>query len=225
MSSQVPPQPAEPPRDQRTPAPSTQPPARAHGDRGAAASGSRSARWVIGGLVAVLALAGLGLFCVAVLPRWWAHRVGDAADGRFSTAIWLGLSLGVVATALPLLLLARALRRHGRGWRRRAVLLVAAVLVAAPNLVTLGIELGNGRAAHAADRTLDVEAPGFRGATLVGSLAAAVLVATLLVLLRSRRRRGEELRRVRAELEEARRAPSGDPVPDGGPRPPQRPAE
>jgi hypothetical protein len=62
------------------------------------------------------------------------------------------------------------------------------VLLAAPNLLTLGIVLGNGNGAHAGDRILDVEAPAFRGATLAGALIAAGCLAAAWYLLFSRRR-------------------------------------
>ena len=55
-----------------------------------------------------------------------------------------------------------------------------AVLLAIPNLLTLGIVLGVGNAAHAGDRILDVEAPAFRGASLAGALIAVGLAASSL---------------------------------------------
>jgi hypothetical protein len=54
--------------------------------------------------------------------------------------------------------------------------------------MTLGIVLGTGSGAHAGDRILDVEAPGFRGATLAGALIATGLVAVAWYLISSRRR-------------------------------------
>jgi hypothetical protein len=69
------------------------------------------------------------------------------------------------------------------------VVVLVAALLAAPNVLTLGIVVGAGSGAHAGDRTLDVEAPGFRGASLIGALAAAALIAWPWWALRSRRRR------------------------------------
>ena len=54
--------------------------------------------------------------------------------------------------------------------------------------MTLGIVLGPGSGAHAGDRTLDVEAPGFRGATLGGALLALAAIGFVWYLLSSRRR-------------------------------------
>ena len=61
-----------------------------------------------------------------------------------------------------------------------------AVILALPNLMTLGIVLGRGNAAHAGDRILDVEAPAFRGGTLAGALLAGLLVGFVAYLLVSR---------------------------------------
>ena len=69
------------------------------------------------------------------------------------------------------------------------VALALAVLLAIPNLMTLGIVLGTGNAAHAGDRILDVEAPAFRGATLVGALIALGMVGFVGYLVVSRRER------------------------------------
>jgi hypothetical protein len=60
-------------------------------------------------------------------------------------------------------------------------------VLAIPNLLTLGIVIGSGRAAHAGERTLDVDAPGFRGAGLAGAITAALVVAAVEYLLVSRR--------------------------------------
>jgi hypothetical protein len=86
-------------------------------------------------------------------------------------------------------------------WRRttRAVVVavVLAVLLALPNLMTLGIVIGRGNAAHAGDRVLDVEAPAFRGGTLAGAVLAVLLVGFVAYLLVSRRRAHESARHAR----------------------------
>ena len=73
-------------------------------------------------------------------------------------------------------------------------------MLASPNLLTLGIVLGRGNAAHAGDRTLDVEAPGFRGAVLVGAMVAVGALIGMISLLRSRRRARQHAERLEAEL-------------------------
>jgi hypothetical protein len=139
-------------------------------------------------LVAVAAVVLLVVLASAFLPRWWSHRVGDRVDESMTKGILLGLFLGFVFTFIPLLVAWVSVRRI-RSLRGRIVGVLVAAVLASPNLLTLSIVVGTGNAAHAGDRTLDVEAPGFRGAALVGALAAAALVAWPLWALRARRRR------------------------------------
>ena len=76
------------------------------------------------------------------------------------------------------------------------VLVIVAIVLAAPNLMTLGIVLGGGNAAHAGQRTLDVEAPDFRTSSLIGALVAVAALGSLAYLVVSRhhaRRRGAKL--------------------------------
>jgi hypothetical protein len=135
----------------------------------------------------------------ATVPRWWAHRIGDQVDGSITAGIALGLFYGIVFTFLALMVLTFALARR-RSWRTRSWLIALAVLLALPNLFTLGIVLGTGSAAHAGERTLDVEAPDFRGATLVGVVIGALAVVGVRYLMLSRRRATERVARLRDEL-------------------------
>jgi len=143
-------------------------------------------RFMVWGGVTVAFLLAL-LIGAAFIPRWWAHRVGDQANESFAGGIMLGLFYGFLFTVLPLLLIVWGIRRRrsGRAW---LWILAGAALLALPNLFTLGIVLGPGSGAHAGDRTLDVEAPGFRGATLGGALAAVAAIGFVWYLLSSRRR-------------------------------------
>jgi MFS family permease len=154
---------------------------------------------VITGLTVLALLAG-----AAFVPRWWAHRIGDQVDGSMASGIGLGLFYGFVFTLLALLVLWFALRRR-RSARGYLIGACIALLLATPNLLTLGIVLGSGNAAHAGDRTLDVEAPGFRWSVLFGAVGAALAAVALLSLLRSRRRARERERDLREQLAEARR--------------------
>ena len=61
------------------------------------------------------ALAGLVLLVItyfilaAIIPRWWAQRVGDWVDKSFMRGSWYGLVTGFVCTLVPLLLLFAAI--------------------------------------------------------------------------------------------------------------------
>lgn len=139
-----------------------------------------------------------GWIGAAFVPRWWSHRVGDQVSGSIPAGITLGLVYGFLFTVLPLLVLAWAARRR-RSWKAWLAFAAVAVVLALPNLFTLGIVLGRGNAAHAGERTLDVDAPGFRGGTLAGAILAVLLLAGVRYLLASRHRARGELERLRAE--------------------------
>jgi MFS family permease len=177
---------------------------------------------VVAGLIA-LAILTAGAF----LPRWWAHRIGDQVGGSISSGIGLGLFYGFVFTFLALLALWLVFRRR-RSARAYVIGVGVAVVLATPNLLTLGIVLGSGNAAHAGDRTLDVEAPSFRTSALIGAIAAAVAVLGLIWLLRSRRRARERERALRDELAAARaqrpheEEQPGTPLREGGEPTPRR---
>ena len=141
-------------------------------------------------IVAVCLLVGLAVVWLtgaAFLPRWWAQRIGDQVGGSITSGTNVGLFYGFVFTLVPLVLVWLAFRIFD-SWRLRTAGILVALLVATPNLLTLGIVLGTGSGAHAGDRILDVEAPAFRGATLVGALIAFGCVAGAWYLLVSRRR-------------------------------------
>jgi hypothetical protein len=135
----------------------------------------------------------LALVASATIPRWWAQRIGDQVDGSIVAGTLVGLFYGFVFTVLPLLVLGAVLRWK-RTWRALVMAAAFAVLLAIPNLLTLGIVLGTGNAAHAGDRILDVEAPAFRGASLAGALLAAGLILFVAYLVYSRGRARDEAR-------------------------------
>jgi energy-coupling factor transporter transmembrane protein EcfT len=182
-------------------------------DVGHDANWSRRALWVGGGLV-VLVLVILG--ASATVPRWWAHRVGAQVDGSITQGTFLGLVYGFVFTFLPIIVFVLILRWR-RTWKTLVFALVVALLLAAPNLMTLSIVVGTGNAAHAGDRVLDVEAPAFRGGTLAGALVAALAFVLIAYLAVSRDRAHSTARSARKERDEARApAPSVPPNdPDG----------
>jgi glucan phosphoethanolaminetransferase (alkaline phosphatase superfamily) len=132
--------------------------------------------------LAVVAGAGLLLvatffFAVSVLPRWWAQRVGSQVDGSLTTGLILGVMYGFLCTLFPIAVLAFVARFKRRSWISWLVGVGLALVLASPVLVTLGIVLGTGDAAHAGDRTLDVEAPWFRGGMLIGVVSAVAVAA------------------------------------------------
>lgn len=156
-------------------------------------------RWLRRGILGILVLAVLIVLAflgAAFLPRWWAHRVAHQVNGGMTTGIILGLFYGFVFTIVPLFVALRAFRRR-RSWKVAAALAVLVILLAGPNLLTLGIVIGSGHAAHAGERTLDVDAPGFRGASLAGAIVAVLALTGIEYLLVSRRWQRRKLREAR----------------------------
>lgn len=190
-------EPATPPQPTGSaPAPAVGPPA-------------RRPEWVRRAIAGAVIAAGIVVAVLvgnAVIPRWWAHRIGDQVNGSQLAGTGFGLLYGLIFTLLPLVAL-RFVVRRGRSWRFRAWMVALAVVLALPNLFTLGIVIGSSSAAHAGQRTFDVEAPNFRAATLAGAIVAAVLFAGVWYLVGSRRR----ARRREAELRDQLRARDRDP--------------
>lgn len=152
-----------------------------------------------GGLLVVFVLS--TLIASATVPRWWAQRVGDQVDGSITQGVTLGIVYGFVFTFLPIVAIVLILR-----WRTSFKTIAAAVVVgvvfALPNLMTLSIVLGDGNAAHAGDRILDVEAPAFRGASLAGVILAGLLLIVMGYLMVSRDRARAKTRRVELDASE-----------------------
>ena len=80
-------------------------------------------------------------------------------------------------------------------------LVAAAVVLAIPNLMTLGIVFGTRSAAHAGERILDVEGPGFRGGSLIGAVLGVAFVGVIVYLVTSRRASRRRAARLRDELD------------------------
>lgn len=168
------------------------------------APGSWVKRIVLAIVLLVVAYVGFRL-SAAFFPRWWAHRVGDQAGDSLTRGTLLGLFYGFVFTFVPVLLLFQ-IRRRFFSWTWRIIVAVIALLLAAPNWLTLSVVAGNSKAAHAGERIFDVEAPGFRAGTLIGVIAGAVLAVVITGASMQMKRRKNEVKRLRGERDELKRA-------------------
>ncbi len=174
--------------------------------------GETTNRWVRRAvLVLVLAVLGLLTYQVsaAFFPRWWAQRIGDQVDGRFVAGTLWGLFYGFVFSVVPLLVLAQARRRFW-SWTWRGVVAVVAVLLAAPNWLTLSVVIGSSNAANAGRRIMDVDAPNFRAATVFGVVAGVVVAALVTYAEVTLKRRRGQVRQLRGERDELRARDGGD---------------
>lgn len=160
-------------------------------------------------LIVIAVLVGGYFFATAFLPRWWAQRVRDQVGGAFDTGVWWGLVYGFGSTLIPILVARQAIYRQIR-WRGKVGIVIVALILASPNLMTLGIVLGSGSASHAGRRILDVGAPGFRGATLTGVIVALVVAVMIEIALQVRRRRSRELQALRIEQQIRDNPPGGN---------------
>lgn len=143
----------------------------------------------------------------AFFPRWWAQRVADQVQGRMTAGVLWGLFYGFVFSFIPLLLLFQ-IRRRFFNWVWRGITALIAIALAAPNWLTLSVVVLNSKAAHAGERILDVDGPGFRWASLagviVGSLLAIVVTGTN-IRLASRKKQVKELKGERDQLKAQQR--------------------
>ncbi len=94
-----------------------------------------------------MALVLLWFAAAAVIPRWWGQRVGNVVDGSLTVGALYGLFIGFVFTVAPLLLLLVVIRwrTSDRTWLGWLGWILLVLLLAAPNLMTLSIVLGNQR--------------------------------------------------------------------------------
>jgi ABC-type arginine/histidine transport system permease subunit len=179
-------------------------------------------------LVALIVLVFLVVIAYTALPRWWAQTAGDQVGGSLSTGLVLGFMYGYFGTVLPAGVLALVYRFSRHRWLAWVIGGVTALVLAAPILLTLWIVVGTGSAAHAAERTLDVEAPWFRGGMLFGVIAAAITLLYLGYVLLGRSRARGAAARAREELAAATAPPPELPTelpptasaPDGAQPPP-----
>ncbi|WP_332642024.1 hypothetical protein [Aeromicrobium sp.] len=166
--------------------------------------------WVLRIVLVLVALAAAYIafrVSAAFFPRWWAQRVADQVKGDFTDGTLWGLFYGFVFTFIPLLLLVQ-IRRRFFNWTWRIIVTFIALLLAAPNWLTLSVVLGTSKAAHAGERIMDVDAPNFRAGTLTGAIigAAAALALTAMSLWLARRK--NQVKRLKNERDQLRKAVS-----------------
>ena len=158
-------------------------------------------RWVVIVAAGLIVAFADYLVLASIVPRAWAQSIGRQVNGRISTGIMVGLVYGAVFTFLPVLLLAQIARR-GLSWKARSALLIGAIVLAVPNLMTLSIVVGSSNAAHDGQRILSVQAPGFRYAVLWGAILGMLLGLGAVALTILFERRGDEVKLLRARMKD-----------------------
>ena len=156
-------------------------------------------RWVRRGVMIFVAIAAafiLNKAAASFLPRWWAQHVADQVGGSFTAGTMWGLFYGFVFTFIPILLIFQ-IRRRFLNWKAKVVVAVVAVALAAPNWMTLWVVTGDSNAAHAAERTFDVDVTGFRWATVIGvgmGGLLSILLSSMGMRISHRRKQVKELK-------------------------------
>ena len=137
------------------------------------------------------------------LPEWWARSMAGRIDGSFVTGTSYGLLFGILGAAVPLVLALIGILLIGRGPKSLFswLLGIAAFAFLIPNLLTLGIVIGDGSGARMGRRLLDIDTPGFRGATLVGVIIGIVIGVAIDFYLLGRRREKNKQTKLTAKKE------------------------
>lgn len=144
-------------------------------------------------LVALLVAVAAYFILGAILPRWWSDVVAGQIRRDLGASVLVGMFYGFVFTFVPLVVAWQATHK-AVSWPWKIVILLAAVAIATPNLLTAGIVFGSTESAHAGQRTLSVDAGFFTTWTAISAVAAAAIFAVVTVLWALWRRRGKQMR-------------------------------
>jgi signal transduction histidine kinase len=133
----------------------------------------------------------------AVIPVQWAQFIGNTIHGRIATGSLYGFIAGLVLTWVSLTVAWQARRRMS--WTWRIVLIVLAIVISVPNLLTAAVAFGTSEAVHAAQRIIAVDATFFPTSTGWGAIAGAVLFVIGSIGAIAYRSRGRKLKQLKQE--------------------------
>lgn len=152
----------------------------------------------------------------AILPVWWANVIRNQVQGDLGAGILVGMFYGFVFTLVPLMVAWQSTRK-AVGWAWKAAILLVAVALAAPNLLTAGIMFGSSEAAHNGQRILGTEATWFALWTQISAIAAVVVFVIGVILWGIWRQRGKKVKALKkAESERTLAAKAAAANPDAG---------
>ncbi|MCO4276268.1 hypothetical protein NG701_17875 [Pseudarthrobacter sp. HLT3-5] len=159
-------------------------------------SPAKKANWAARIILVVVALVVLAIAYfafAAILPVWWANVIRNQVQGNLGAGILVGMFYGFVFTFVPLLVAWQATRKSVN-WPWKLTIVLAAVALASPNLLTAGIMFGSSQAAHNGQRILGTEATWFPLWTQISAIAAAVIFVVGVILWRVWRQRGKKMK-------------------------------
>ncbi|MET3369832.1 UNVERIFIED_CONTAM: heme exporter protein D [Jeotgalibacillus campisalis] len=161
-------------------------------------------------LVAVLVAVAAYFILGAVLPRWWSDVIAGQIRRDLGASVLVGMFYGSVFTFVPLLVAWQATRK-AVSWPWKIALVLVAVAIATPNLLTAGIAFGSTESAHAGQRTLSMDAGFFTTWTAISAVAAVVVFIAVTILWALWRRRGKQMKVLRqAENQRVRAAKNAE---------------
>lgn len=147
-------------------------------------------------LVAVLVAVAAYFILGAILPRWWSDVIAGQIRRDLGASVLVGMFYGFVFTFVPLLVAWQATRK-AVSWPWKIAIVMVAVAIATPNLLTAGIAFGSTESAHAGQRTLSVDAGFFTTWTAISAVAAVVVFIAVTILWALWRRRGKQMKALR----------------------------
>ncbi|MCD4850156.1 hypothetical protein LN996_04985 [Arthrobacter sp. AK01] len=161
-------------------------------------------------LVALLVAVAAYFILGAILPRWWSDVIAGQIRRDLGASVLVGMFYGFVFTFIPLLVAWQATRKSIT-WPWKIAIVLVAVAIATPNLLTAGIVFGSTESAHAGQRTLSVDAGFFTTWTAVSAIAALLIFIAVTILWALWRRRGKQMKVLKqAENERLRAAKTAD---------------
>lgn len=151
------------------------------------------------GVAAVVLLAIVYLIVRLFLPVWWATNIGNQTQGSITSGIILGLVYGFVFTFVPLLVVWQA--RYKRvSWPWKTVIVMVAILLAIPNLLTLSIYANSSSAAAKARSMIDISATWFPSWSIGGAVAALVLFLGIAAFWHLWHSRGKKMKAMKSDM-------------------------
>ncbi|MGB9034864.1 MAG: hypothetical protein WCC45_10125 [Paeniglutamicibacter sp.] len=172
---------------------------------------------------AALVLLAIVYFVVRLfLPVWWATRIGNQTQGSITSGILLGLIYGFVFTFVPLLIAWQA-RYKKVSWPWKSVIVLVAVLVAIPNLLTLSIYANSSSSATKARTMIDTSATWFPSWSIGGAIAGLVLFVGIAAFWHLWHSRGKKIKAMKSDIKARSTAQAASSNPEL-PNTPGRPA-
>lgn len=157
--------------------------------------------WLLRTIVAVVAIVVLVLayyIASVTVPLAWATSVRDQTGGKLGNAIPLGMFYGFVFSFVPVTVAWQARRRRLNKWVR-VVVLVVAVLLTLPNLLTLAVLYGTTASAVDARSIWTTGGANWFGTwSQIFMVAGVVCAVAVIFLSRAWIRRGRKIRQIKA---------------------------